>query len=85
MVAQNRYINCPHCGQEVTITNRSGRQPLAIDVTNICDTLRDCRDITLAAEKLGCSRGYIYKVLGQDRMTPKGVIEASGQKSEKGS
>ena len=52
-----------------------GRKPLEIGVKNVCDTLRDCRDITQAAQKLGCSRGYIYKVLSNHGMTPREVIE----------
>ncbi len=84
MGEQACYINCPRCGYKMTIVNRSGRKPLNIGVNNICDTLRDCRDIALAAEKLGCSQGYIYKVLGQHRMTPKGVMETSGKKTEDG-
>jgi len=86
LAEQNRYyITCPHCGQEVLmpIINRSGRKPLNIGVKNICDALRACRDISLAAEKLNCSRGYIYKVLVQHHMTPKGVMETSGQKNER--
>lgn len=69
---------CPNCGTKVPVgvTNRLGRKPLDISVKNICDTLQDCRDIALAAEKLGCSRGYIYKVLKSEGLVPWQVIEA---------
>lgn len=49
---------CPKCGVTLPV-RRSGRKKLDIGVKNICDVLRVCRDITLAAEKLGCSRAYI--------------------------
>ena len=75
MSAQDRYINCPHCGHNIPIENRTGRRPLDIGVKNICDKLRDCRDITLAAEKLGCSRGYIYRELAKYATTPREVMQ----------
>ncbi len=74
MVEQCHYITCPHCGEEVPITNRLGRKPLNIPVKNICDTLRACRDITVAAENLACSRGYIYKVLTEHGLKPRDVV-----------
>lgn len=83
MAEQDRYVTCPHCGNKVPTTNRLGRKPLNIGVKNICDTLRDCRDIALAAEKLGCSRGYIYKVLGQHELKPADVIRQQILDSEK--
>ncbi len=77
MSDQTNLITCPHCGAKLPIAkmNRSGRKPLNIDVKNICDTLRECRDIALAAEKLGCSRGYIYQELKKHGTTPKEVIQ----------
>ena len=78
MLEQSDYITCPNCGSKVPIAkmNKLGRKALNISVKNICDTLRDCRDIALAAEKLGCSRGYIYKVLKSAGLSPRQVIEA---------
>ena len=77
MAEQDRYITCPHCGQEVPlpVMNRLGRKPLNIGVKNICDALRMCCDIALAAEKLGCSRGYIYQQLAKQGIQPKEVIQ----------
>ena len=78
MLEQSDYIICPNCGTKVPIVKRlkvGGRKPLNISVKNICGTLRACRDITLTAEKLGCSRGYIYMVLAQQGMTPREVIQ----------
>jgi hypothetical protein len=67
-------IRCPHCGKTISVSI-SGRKPLNIGVKNVCDTLRDCRDVALAAERLHCSRGYIYKALAQRGLTPREVIE----------
>ncbi len=55
-------VQCPHCDKEVAV-NGLGRRPLNMPVINICDALRDSSTATLAAKKLGCSRGYIYKIL----------------------
>ena len=75
MTEQDRYINCPNCGHYIPIENRLGRKPLNIGVKNICDTLKACRDIALAAEKLGCSRAYIYRELAKHGTTPREVIQ----------
>ena len=72
------HVECPHCGKEVSILKKSeaaGRKPLNIDVTDICDALKIHHDIALAAETLGCSRGYIYRELKKHGTTPKEVIE----------
>jgi DNA invertase Pin-like site-specific DNA recombinase len=42
--------------------NRFGRKPLPIPVINVCDALQDSSSVLAAAEKLHCSRAYIYKV-----------------------
>ena len=74
-MVKEQHITCPYCGGDVPVMNRLGRKPLNISVKNICDTLRDCHDIALAAEKLSCSRGYIYKVLGEHGLKPREVIQ----------
>jgi hypothetical protein len=66
-------IRCPHCVKTISVSI-GGRKPLNISVKNVCDTLRDCRDVPLAARKLGCSRAYIYAELKKLSMTPKEVI-----------
>jgi len=48
---------------------------LNIGVNNICDALRAYRDVALAAEKLGCSRAYIYQQLGKYGMRPREVVQ----------
>ena len=61
-------INCPHCGETIVVSS-SGRKPLNIPVIFICDALQLHRSVTAAARELGCSRGYIYKVLKTNRLT----------------
>ena len=67
-------VQCPNCGKTVFV-NGLGRKPLGIAVKIVLDTLQDCRSITLAAEKLGCSRAYIYQELKKHGMNPREVIE----------
>lgn len=68
-------VQCPNCGKPVAV-NGLGRKPLNIGVKNICDALRVSRSVTLAAEKLGCSRAYIYKMLKAQDLSPRQVIRA---------
>lgn len=72
-------VQCPHCRKQVVV-NGLGRKPLNICVKNICDTLQDCKSIALAAEKLGCSRAYIYKVLKCEGLNIWHVIETKTKK-----
>ena len=71
------YITCPICGTKVFVikTNRLGRKPLNIGVKNVCDALQDCPNITQAARKLGCSRGYVHKALKSNGLSLRQVIE----------
>ena len=65
---------CPKCGEPIVL-NRLGRKPLAIPVTIVCDTLKACSSVDAAAEKLNCSRAYIYKVLKANNLTLKEVLK----------
>jgi molybdenum-dependent DNA-binding transcriptional regulator ModE len=56
-------VQCPHCGETKDLGRVTGRKPLNIGVNNVCNALQEHRTITAAAKELGCSRGYIYKVL----------------------
>ena len=67
-------ITCPHCGKVAT-TIGIGRAATNIVVTDICDALRLYSSVGLAAEKLGCSRALIYKILKANGMTPADVIK----------
>ena len=75
MSAQNRYINCPNCGHNIPIENRTGRKSLNIAVNNVYDALRLHRSVLTAAEKLGCSRAYIYMELAKHGTTPREVMQ----------
>ena len=66
-------IRCPKCGREIVV-NDIGRKPLAIPFKNICDSLWTHCSVELAAENLGCSRGYIYQELKKKGLKPKDVI-----------
>ena len=59
-------ITCPYCHTEIVV-NGLGRKKLDVPVKNICDALAKYSNITRAAESLGCSRGYIYKVLAENK------------------
>ena len=54
---------CPHCGKTVDLGRVTERKPLNIRVKKVCDALQAHGTVTAAARELGCSRGYIYRVL----------------------
>jgi len=56
---------CPSCGKEVMVKG-IGRKSLGIPVKNVYDALQTYHNVTDAAKYLGCSRGYIYKVLKEN-------------------
>ena len=66
-------INCPECGKELVIKG-FGRRPLNIGFTKVCETLQHHSSCLAAAESLGCSVSYIYKVLGEKGEKPKDVL-----------
>lgn len=70
---QGMIVQCPNCGQQVAVKG-SGRPRLDIPVTAICDSLREHGSVLAAANELGCSRGYIYKVLKADGLKVKDVL-----------
>lgn len=72
-------VQCPHCRKTVVV-NGLGRKSLNIGVKNICDTLQDCKNIALAAEKLGCSWAHIYKVLKSKGLSPWQAVETKTKK-----
>jgi hypothetical protein len=69
-----KMVTCPYCGK-VAATLLLGRPVSNIGVTKVCDTLRLYRSVPVAAEKLGCSRAYIYKVLKAEGLTAKDMIK----------
>jgi len=65
---------CPHCGKPVPVKG-IGRKPLGIPVVFVCDAVQAHSTVSAAALELGCSRGYIYKILKDAGLT---VKEAKG-------
>ena len=69
-------IECPNCG-ELVVIHGLGRKPLDIGVIKVYDALQRYRSVKAAADGLGCSRGYIYKVLKAEGLTVQEVINVN--------
>lgn len=72
-------ITCPKCGAIIVVSGlgrKSLRKPLII----VCDELRLCRSVGETAKNLVCSPAYIYKVLKENGLTAKEVINGKGGK-----
>ena len=67
-------VECPHCGKPVAV-NGFGRRPLNIPVNKVYDALHRHHSVTTAARELGCSRGYIYKILKDSGSKAEDVIK----------
>ena len=63
-------MKCPNCGGTIS---GLGRKSLTMPFINVCDAVREHSTVGAAAEKLGCSRSYIYKVLKSNGLTVKGL------------
>lgn len=72
-------VQCPHCGKSVMV-NGIGRKPLNIAVNNVYDALRLHRSVLAAANELGCSRAYIYKILKAEGLTPADAVKGLATK-----
>jgi len=70
-------VQCPHCGKSVVV-NGLGRKPLNIPLKNVYECLRRHCSIAEAAQELGCSEAYIFKVLKANGLKLKDVVK--GQK-----
>jgi len=64
-----KTVQCPHCGSEVPV-GRLGRKRLSIGANNVPDALHAHSTIKSVARSLGCSPGYIYKVLHDAGLKP---------------
>lgn len=53
--------------KNLTGNNPSGRKPMSIPVTNICDALGKSQTIQQAADFLGVSKAYIYKYVPEPK------------------
>ena len=67
-------VQCPHCGKSVTV-NGLGRKPLNIPLKNVCEALQAHHNVMTATQELGCSQGYIFKVLKANGMKLKDVVK----------
>ena len=67
-------VGCPHCGKPVMV-NGFGRRPLNIPVNKVYDALQLHHSVTAAARELGCSWGYIYKILKDNGLKTEDVIK----------
>jgi len=84
MTTQNlaKDITCPKCGTSIPIAmSRLGRKRLDIPFKNVCEALCVYQDIARAAEKLGCSVGFIYNACKDHGTKPKDVMEARSNRT----
>ena len=72
-------VTCPNCGEKIKVKGTGGRKPKDLPVIFVCDKLKATHSVKQAAEELGCSRGYIYKVLKNQGTISKDVIEAKAK------
>jgi hypothetical protein len=70
-------VECPYCGKPVVV-NGFGRRPLSIPVNKVYDALHQHHSVTTAARELGCSRGYIYKILKDSGLKAEDVSNRAG-------
>jgi len=73
-------VECPHCGKPVVV-NGFGRPRLNMPVKKICDALRLHHSVTAAARELGCSRGYIYKVLKESGLKAEDLVSRARRRA----
>jgi len=68
-------IECPKCGEKVVVKGL-GRKPLDIPLKNVYECIRKYRSVARAAQELGCSQGYIFKVLKGNGLTLRDVLKS---------
>jgi hypothetical protein len=67
-------VKCPHCGKKVTV-NGLGRKPLNIPLKNVLESLQAHRNVTAAAQELGCSPSHLFAVLKANGLRLREVIK----------
>ena len=67
-------VLCTYCGKSIMVSGL-GRKAFNMPVIKVCDALRLHHSVLVAANELGCSRAYIYKVLKTNGLTAKEVLE----------
>jgi len=68
-------VQCPNCGSNVTV-NGLGRKPFNMPLINICDAIKAHHSVAQAAQELGCSPAYIFKVLKENGLKFKDLAES---------
>lgn len=76
-------IQCPNCGEKVEVIGL-GRKPLNIPLKNVCEALQAHSSVAGAAKELGCSQGYIFKVLKDNGLNLKDVFGRQKRQSHLG-
>jgi hypothetical protein len=71
---ETMIIPCLKCGEKVVV-NGLGRKPLNIPLKNVYEALRAHGSVAAEANKLGCSQGYIFKVLKANELKLKDVFK----------
>jgi len=66
-------VQCPHCGKLVVVGSL-GRKPLNHSVIEVCDALQQSTTVKQAAEIVGASRPYIYKILKANGLKPRDYL-----------
>ena len=72
-------VICSKCGEKIKFKGTGGRKPKTLPVIFVFNKLTATHSVKQAAEELGCSRGYIYKVLKNQGTMPRDVIEAKAK------
>ena len=67
-------VQCPNCGKSIAV-NGLGRKRLNIILKNVCESLQAHRSVVAAAQELGCSQAYIFKVLKANGLKLKDVVK----------
>jgi hypothetical protein len=66
-------IQCSNCGEKIVV-NGLGRKPLNIPLKNVYEALQKHGSVSTAANELGCSQGYIFKVLKANGLKLRDVL-----------
>lgn len=64
-------MKCPNCGMKI---NTGGRKSFNMPFTMVYDALKEYRSIIPAANDLGVSPAYIYKICGERGIKPLHII-----------
>jgi hypothetical protein len=66
-------VQCPNCGEQVEVSGL-GRKPLNISLRIVCEALQTHHSVAAAAQELGCSQGYIYNCLKDNKLRLRDLV-----------